>query len=82
MLEKKMMLDVFNCEILISFLALSNKYLSNFSFINNFRNLKIKFRTQVLKDSKTASEALFVFFYSTVSELNQLTMIRFLNDLP
>lgn len=72
MLEKKMMLDVFNCEILISFLALSNKYLSNFSFIINFRNLKIKFRTQVLKDSKTASdhEALFVFFYSTVSELN------------
>lgn len=70
MLEKKMMLDVFNCEILISFLALSNKYLSIFSFIINFRNLKIKFRTQVLKDSKTASEALFVFFYSTVSELN------------
>lgn len=69
MLEKKMMLDVFNCEILISFLAL-NKYLSNFSFIINFRNLKIKFRTQVLKDSKTASEALFGFLqYSVRTQL-------------
>lgn len=64
------MLDVFNCEILISFLALSNKYLSNFSFIINFRNLKIKFRTQVLKDSKTASEALFGFLqYSVRTQL-------------